>query len=108
MTLLSPPQKKIRKKRNAYQKIDDDLRIKLLEAVQQHGETLKAAASRYGINYSSAKSILHTYRKEGRILKKSTQDKGLRRMPEGLNLGDVKNVGQNYSPYGYNFREMQL
>jgi hypothetical protein len=64
--------KKIRKKRNAYQKIDDDLRIKLLEAVQQHGETLKAAASRYGINYSSAKSILHTYRKEGRILKKST------------------------------------
>jgi len=66
--------KKIRKKRNTYQKIDDDIRLKLLEAVQ-NGETLKAVAKRCNINYSSAKSILHTYRKEGRILKKSGQDR---------------------------------
>jgi len=71
--------KKIRKKRSAYQKIDDDIRVKLLEAVQQHGETLKSAAKRYGINYSSAKSILHTYRKEGRILKKSAQDRNMKK-----------------------------
>lgn len=67
----SPQGKKIRKKRNAYGKIDDDKRLQLLEAVQKRGETLKAASKRLGINYSSAKSIIHTYRKEGRILKKS-------------------------------------
>jgi ribosomal protein S25 len=79
---LSQKSKKIRKKRSAYQKIDDDIRVKLLEAVQQRGETLKSAAKRYGINYSSAKSILHTYRKEGRILKKSAQDRNGKRKPE--------------------------
>mmetsp|Transcript_23384 Transcript_23384/g.20326 ORF Transcript_23384/g.20326 Transcript_23384/m.20326 type:complete len:136 (+) Transcript_23384:111-518(+) len=68
--------KKIRKKRNAYHKIDDRIRVKLLEAVQK-GETLKSAARKYGINYSSAKSVLHTYRKEGRILKKATQERTL-------------------------------
>jgi len=87
--------KKIRKKRNAYQKIDDEIRVKLLEAVQQHGETLKAAAKRYGINYSSAKSILHTYRKEGRILKKSAQDRTLKKHPDGLPL---EGMDQNFPP----------
>jgi len=71
---LSDSSKKIRKKRNTYQKISDDIRVLLLEAVQ-NGETLKAAAKRHKINYSSAKSILHTYRKEGRILKKSAQER---------------------------------
>lgn len=71
---LSDSSKKIRKKRNTYQKISDDIRVMLLEAVQ-NGETLKAAAKRHKINYSSAKSILHTYRKEGRILKKSAQER---------------------------------
>jgi len=71
---LSDSSKKIRKKRNTYQKISDDIRVQLLEAVQ-NGETLKAAAKRHKINYSSAKSILHTYRKEGRILKKSAQER---------------------------------
>lgn len=87
--------KKIRKKRNAYQKIEDDVRLKLLEAVQKHGETLKSAAKKYKINYSSAKSILHTYRKEGRILKKSAQERNIKRHGGGadgedspLNEGD--------------------
>jgi len=71
---LSDSSKKIRKKRNTYQKISDDIRVQLLDAVQ-NGETLKAAAKRHKINYSSAKSILHTYRKEGRILKKSAQER---------------------------------
>jgi len=70
--------KKMRKKRNTYMKIEDEARIKLLDAVQQ-GETLKAAARRYNINYSSAKSILHTFRKEGRILKKSAQERTARK-----------------------------
>lgn len=69
---------RLRKKRSTYQKIPDDIRIDLLEAVQ-NGETLKAAAKRHKINYSSAKSILHTYRKEGRILKKSAQERTIKR-----------------------------
>jgi len=71
---FSDGSKKIRKKRNTYQKIADDIRVDLLEAVQ-NGETLKAAAKRHKINYSSAKSILHTYRKEGRILKKAATER---------------------------------
>lgn len=70
--------KKIRKKRTAYNKIDDDIRVQLWEAVQQNGETLKSAAKRLNINYSSAKSILHTYRKEGRILKKNALERTLK------------------------------
>jgi molybdenum-dependent DNA-binding transcriptional regulator ModE len=71
---MSDSSRKIRKKRNTYQKISDDIRVQLLDAVQ-NGETLKSAAKRHKINYSSAKSILHTYRKEGRILKKSAQER---------------------------------
>jgi len=78
---LSDSSRKIRKKRNTYQKISDDIRVMLLEAVQ-NGETLKAAAKRHKINYSSAKSILHTYRKEGRILKKSAQERTAKKKPE--------------------------
>lgn len=75
---LSSDSKKIRKKRNAYCKISDDIRVSLLDAVK-NGETLKSAAKRYKINYSSAKSILHTFRKEGRILKKSAQERTMKK-----------------------------
>jgi len=75
---FSDNSKKIRKKRNTYQKISDDIRVDLLDAVK-NGETLKAAAKRHKINYSSAKSILHTYRKEGRILKKSAQERSIKK-----------------------------
>jgi hypothetical protein len=67
--------RKITKKRNKYQKIDDEIRLKLVEAVEKNGEMLKTAAKRFKINYSSAKSIFHTYRKEGRILKKLVKDR---------------------------------
>jgi len=71
---FSDSSRKGRKKRDAYQKISDEIRLSLLESVK-NGETLKSAAKRFKINYSSAKSILHTYRKEGRILKKSAQER---------------------------------
>jgi len=70
--------RKIQKKRDTYQKIPDDIRVQVLELVQ-NGETLKSAAKRFQINYSSAKSILHTYRKEGRILKKSAQERAMKK-----------------------------
>jgi predicted transcriptional regulator len=75
---ISSDTKKIRKKRTAYQKIDDDIRLELLDAVQRRGESLKSASKRLNINYSSAKSILHTFRKEGRILKKNALEKNIR------------------------------
>jgi len=78
---VSYESRKIRKKRNTYHKIADDIRVDLLESVQ-NGETLKSAAKRHNINYSSAKSILHTYRKEGRILKKSVQERNFKKKSE--------------------------
>jgi len=80
---FSDSSKKIRKKRNAYSKISDEIRCKLLECVK-NGETLKSAAKRFKINYSSAKSILHTFRKEGRILKKSAQERTMKKKPESM------------------------
>jgi len=80
---VSYESRKIRKKRNTYHKISDDIRMDLLESVQ-NGETLKSAAKRHNINYSSAKSILHTYRKEGRILKKSVQERNFKKKPEAV------------------------
>jgi len=74
---FSDSSRKIRKKRNTYHKISDEIRLELLNSVRD-GETLKSAAKRFNINYSSAKSILHTYRKEGRILKKSAQERGFK------------------------------
>jgi len=77
---MSGYSKKIVKKRKKYSKIDDEIRMKLLEDVEKNGDTLKAAAKRYNVNYSSAKSIFHTYRKEGRILKKPARER-YRRKP---------------------------
>jgi transposase len=37
--------------------------------MRQNG-TIKAAAEKFDINFSTAKAILHTYRKEGRVGRK--------------------------------------
>lgn len=109
---VSSESKKIRKKRNAYQKIDDETRLELLEAVQKRGETLKSAAKRLNINYSSAKSILHTYRKEGRILKKSALDRPINLYPINsyeLDIGSINHLPpitfENLNPNKINFPE---
>jgi len=86
---FSDSSKRIRKKRNAYSKISDEIRCKLLDCVK-NGETLKSAAKRFKINYSSAKSILHTFRKEGRILKKSAQERTMKKKPESMT--DVEHI----------------
>jgi len=99
---FSDNSKKIRKKRNTYQKISDDIRVDLLESVK-NGETLKAAAKRHRINYSSAKSILHTYRKEGRILKKSAQERSIKKKvissPEAERPVKTTKVGRKENEY---------
>jgi len=99
---LSDKSKKIRKRRSTYKKIDDKSRADLLNAVQE-GETLKAAAKRYGINYSSAKSILHTFRKEGRIFKKSAQERNTRKRSKAspeLTMSPIYPYKQCQEEYG--------
>jgi len=95
---ISGYSKKIVKKRKKYSKIDDEIRMKLLEDVEKNGDTLKAAATRYGVNYSSAKSIFHTYRKEGRILKKPARER-YRRKPL-LPPQNISNISTEVSSPG--------
>jgi len=87
-TTLLDNSKKISKKRTKYQRIDDTLRKKLIDAVEKEGQMLKAAAKRFKINYSSAKSIFHTYRKEGRVNKKAVRERYGRK-----NMSVAKSVG---------------
>jgi len=97
---ISGYSKKIVKKRKKYSKIDDEIRMKLLEDVEKNGDTLKAAATRYGVNYSSAKSIFHTYRKEGRILKKPARERYRRKPLLPLQHQHISNTSTEASSPG--------
>lgn len=52
-----------------YIPVDYDSRKKLLKIIAEENLTIKAAAERVGINYSSAKNIFKVYKKEHRIEK---------------------------------------
>src|SRR5688572_23545068 len=57
---ISINSKKIQKnvnRREKYKIISNDIRLELIDCVINKGEKIKRAASRLGINYSSAKSI---------------------------------------------------
>jgi len=88
ITKLCTNSKKISKKRTRYRRIDDDIRQKLIDAVLKDGQMLKTvklffllflipfkAAKSFQVNYSSAKSIFHTFRKEGRVNKKMFRER---------------------------------
>ncbi len=99
---FSDSSRKIRKKRSTYQKISDEIRMDLLDSVK-NGETLKSAAKRHKINYSSAKSILHTFRKEGRIFKKSAQERNTRKRSKAspeLTMSPIYPYKQCQEEYG--------
>lgn len=57
-------------RRKTYTLLTDDAREQLIKLVKEDGLTIKAAATSLGLNYSTAKTIFHVYRKEGRIKKK--------------------------------------
>jgi hypothetical protein len=106
---ISVNSKKIAKRRCAYQKIDDDIRLQLLEAVQKKRETLKSASKRLGINYSSAKSILHTYRKEGRILKKSLLERAIPQSQSKISQMDISPmVAQSQTSHSPSLRRLNF
>lgn len=55
-----------------YDKVDNYKRSELLRLVKEENCTLKEAAEKLKINYSTAKTIIRVYRKENRIFKKSS------------------------------------
>jgi hypothetical protein len=67
---LAPASKKIKKSRCKYNKIDNEIRKKIIHEVNKEGKLLIHVAKKYHVNYSSAKSIFNLYRKEGRDVKK--------------------------------------
>ncbi|CAD8140053.1 unnamed protein product [Paramecium octaurelia] len=58
-----------------YAVIDQSKRVLLLKRILSREATIKEAAKEFGVNFSTAKAILSTYRKEGRIGKKKTREK---------------------------------
>lgn len=70
-----------------YHKIEDNKRLSLLKKVlhsiisqtKEDKLSLKVAAAQLGIKYSSAKTIMNTYRTKGRIIKKLTRDRGVKK-----------------------------
>lgn len=65
------PIRKAPTKKKKYQSISNELRMQLIDAVENKGEKIKHVANKMGINYSSAKSICQVYKREGRSSKKT-------------------------------------
>ncbi|KAM3135019.1 hypothetical protein pb186bvf_012843 [Paramecium bursaria] len=58
-----------------YAVIDQNVRVSLLRRILSKEATIKEAAREFGLNFSTAKAILQTYRKEGRIGKKKNRER---------------------------------
>ncbi len=68
LTLISVPGiVKSRKKRQPYCSINSDVRRVLLYLVKDKTYSIKEAAQKLNINYSTAKTILQLFRRTGRI-----------------------------------------
>ncbi|CAD8203064.1 unnamed protein product [Paramecium octaurelia] len=78
-----------------YAIIDQSVRIQLLRRILSKQSTIKEAAKEFGINFSTAKAILQTYRKEGRIGKKKTRDRNRSKQ----DLGDYNQTRKIQSMY---------
>jgi len=64
------------KDKKKYHTISDDLRQKLIDAVENDGQKIKHVAKKLNINYSSAKSICQVFKREGRLIKKTFKRRG--------------------------------
>ncbi|CAD8195813.1 unnamed protein product [Paramecium octaurelia] len=73
-----------------YAIIDQSIRIQLLRRILSKQATIKDAAKEFGVNFSTAKAILQTYRKEGRIGKKKTRERNKNRQESGENSSPRK------------------
>ncbi|CAK60433.1 unnamed protein product (macronuclear) [Paramecium tetraurelia] len=73
------------KQKDSYKKyavIDQSKRVLLLKKILSKESTIKEAAKEFGVNFSTAKAILQTYRKEGRIGKKKTRERNKKEKSE--------------------------
>lgn len=66
----TPPKAVRRLRKKHYEKINDEIRKKIIFRVTVLGEKLKTVWEKLQINVSSAKNVLAIYKKEGRIEKK--------------------------------------
>ncbi|CAD8119366.1 unnamed protein product [Paramecium sonneborni] len=87
-----------------YAIIDQDVRIQLLRRILSKESTIKEAAKEFGINFSTAKAILQTYRKEGRVGKKKTRDRNKSKQ----DLGDYNQTRKIQSMYNLEQPMMQI
>lgn len=53
--------------KRGYMKIPEDKRLQLLRMIQEEQITIKTAAHRLGVNYSTAKNIVKIFRQEKRV-----------------------------------------
>ena len=53
--------------KRGYMKIPEDQRVQLLRIIQEEQLTIKTAARRLGVNYSTAKNIVKIFRQEKRV-----------------------------------------
>lgn len=71
-----------------YAQITNEDRLAFIDKVISGQISIKAAAAEYGINFSTGKGIIQTYRKEGRIGKKQ---KRFRRRASCIITQKIKN-----------------
>jgi len=73
--LVAKKIKKLGYRKKKYKIITNKMREELIDAIENQNEKIKDAAKRLHMNYSSAKSILQVYKKEGRLNKKGFRRK---------------------------------
>jgi transposase len=66
----------------------------LLKRILSKEATIKEAAKEFGVNFSTAKAILQTYRKEGRIGKKKTRERNRKQKEDedDFHVGSARKV----------------
>ncbi|CAD8076830.1 unnamed protein product [Paramecium sonneborni] len=83
--LKQPQNDSNQKQKDSYKKyavIDQSKRVLLLKKILSKESTIKEAAKEFGVNFSTAKAILQTYRKEGRIGKKKKRERNKKEKDE--------------------------
>jgi ribosomal protein S25 len=80
-----------RLRRKNYEKINDEIRKKIIFEVTVLGNKLKTICEKLNINVSSAKNVLAIYKKEGRIEKKKYRVKRRKTADDQESAPDVEN-----------------
>jgi transposase len=66
-----------KKRRSSYNKINEEVRMEIIERILRNGESIKEVSTEMGVNISTCKAILKVYQEEGRVGKKKQRNKVL-------------------------------